>query len=111
MDKYIQKSNIIFLLVGLTMLIIIQGNDFIPIFFFSCTDVIFRLAYSCLMIMAHGLGRIVKDATDQNKTLTDLSMGQLPFEGDDMISIFNQTQFLSPQGPILLDKNGDTMTG
>ncbi|CAO3634209.1 unnamed protein product [Mucor hiemalis] len=70
------------------------------------------LAYSCLMVMAHGLGQLVKDSKDQNKTLYDLSIGQLPFEqGQDMISIFNSTGFVGPQGPILFDKNGDTTTG
>lgn len=70
------------------------------------------LAYSCLMVMAHGLGQLVKDATDQNKTLYDLSTGQLPFEdGSDMISVFNSTGFVGPQGPLHFDKNGDTTTG
>lgn len=64
------------------------------------------------MVMAHGLGQLVKDATDQNKTLYDLSTGQLPFEdGSDMISVFNGTGFVGPQGPLHFDKNGDTTTG
>ena len=63
------------------------------------------------MVMAHGLGRIVHDADDSNQTLSKLSLGQLDFEGEDMLSIFNATQFMGPQGPVLLDKNGDTTTG
>ncbi|KAG2235490.1 hypothetical protein INT48_007888 [Thamnidium elegans] len=65
------------------------------------------LAYSCLMTMAHGLGRIVQDSLDRNDTLNKLSTGQLSSN----MSVFNQTGFVGPQGPILFDKHGDLTTG
>lgn len=61
-----------------------------------------------MMVMAYGLGQTVKNSLDPTATLGQLSLGQ--FMSDDL-TIFNNTGFIGPQGPVLFDKNGDTMTG
>ncbi|KAI8646977.1 hypothetical protein BD408DRAFT_439732 [Parasitella parasitica] len=67
------------------------------------------LAYSCMMVMAHGFGQIIRDAVDANYTLQELALGQLLPRYT--LSIFNDTGFTGPQGPALFDKNGDVETG
>lgn len=69
----------------------------------------YRLAYSCMMVMARGFGQIVRDSIDTNLTLQELTSGQLLSRYT--LSIFNDTGFTSPQGPALFDKNGDVETG
>lgn len=61
-----------------------------------------------MMVMAYGLGRSVKNSLEPTVTLNQLSLGQ--FMSDDL-SIFNNTGFIGPQGPVLFDENGDTMAG
>ncbi|GAN11749.1 hypothetical protein MAM1_0884d11335, partial [Mucor ambiguus] len=68
------------------------------------------LAYSCMMVMAHGFGRLVRDSIDSNYTLQELTSGHLVSRYS--LSLFNDTGFTAgPQGPVLLDKNGDVQTG
>jgi hypothetical protein len=64
-----------------------------------------------MMVMAYGLGQIVKDSSFNHvDILQKLSLGQFPAD-DYTLSIFNDTGFVGPQGPVLFDKNGDTTTG
>ncbi|CEP12702.1 hypothetical protein [Parasitella parasitica] len=67
------------------------------------------LAYSCMMVMAHGFGQIIRDSVDSNYTLQELASGQLLSRYT--LSIFNDTGFISPQGPAIFDKNGDVEIG
>ncbi|EPB87172.1 hypothetical protein HMPREF1544_05997 [Mucor circinelloides 1006PhL] len=68
------------------------------------------LAYSCMMVMAHGFGQLVRDSVDSNCTLQELTSGQLKSRYS--LALFNDTGFTTgPQGPVLFDKNGDIETG
>lgn len=59
------------------------------------------------MAMAYGLSSIVRNSLNRNDTLDKLSTGQLSSN----MSVFNQTGFVGPQGPISFDKHGDLTTG
>ncbi|KAI8982158.1 hypothetical protein BDF20DRAFT_865263, partial [Mycotypha africana] len=68
------------------------------------------------MSMAHGIGQVVRDAIHPADVLQKLTTGEnkrgRPFLANyDTITLFNDTGFVGPQGPILFNKEGDIMIG
>ncbi|KAI7907471.1 periplasmic binding protein-like I [Cokeromyces recurvatus] len=66
------------------------------------------LAYSCMMIMAEGFGKIVNNSKNQTEELQRLALGEL---GDEMLPTAFNIGYVGPQGPMLYDSNGDLTTG
>ena len=65
-----------------------------------------RLAYSCMMVMAHGFNQVLHNASDMAQALKKLSVGQM---GDYLTPPTFNTSFIGPAGPMLFDQNGDSM--
>ncbi|KAI8075284.1 periplasmic binding protein-like I [Gongronella butleri] len=66
------------------------------------------LAYSCMMMMAEGFKNIVIKSNNQSGQLSQLAAGNL--DQDMQPAMFN-VGYVGPNGPMLLDNNGDMMTG
>ncbi|ORX42794.1 periplasmic binding protein-like I [Hesseltinella vesiculosa] len=66
------------------------------------------LAYSCMMMMAHGFKNMVTNSTNQTNQLWQLASGDLDVAMKP--NVFN-VGYVGPNGPMLLDSNGDMMAG
>ncbi|KAI9487659.1 MAG: periplasmic binding protein-like I [Benjaminiella poitrasii] len=66
------------------------------------------LAYSCMMIMAEGFGKIINNSKNQTDELLRLASGEL---GDEMLPTAFNIGYVGPQGPMTYDSNGDLTTG
>ncbi|KAI8644802.1 hypothetical protein BD408DRAFT_430233, partial [Parasitella parasitica] len=66
------------------------------------------LAYSCMMIMAEGFGKLINDSPNKTEELFKLSTGQL---GEEMLPSAFNTGYVGPEGPMVYDSNGDLTTG
>ncbi|KAI8145338.1 periplasmic binding protein-like I [Fennellomyces sp. T-0311] len=64
------------------------------------------LAYSCMMVMAHGFNQVLNNSTEVPQALKKLSDGQL---GSYLTPNTFNTSFVGPAGPMLFDQNGDSM--
>ena len=66
------------------------------------------LAYSCMMMMAEGFKNILTTSNNRSGQLAQLAAGNL--DQDMQPAMFN-VGYVGPNGPMLLDNNGDMMTG
>lgn len=70
------------------------------------------LAYSCMMVMAHGFNRTIYNSsihsTNSTDTLAKLAAGQL---GQYLTPSTFNTSFVGPEGPVIFDQNGDMASG
>ncbi|KAI8984560.1 periplasmic binding protein-like I [Mycotypha africana] len=66
------------------------------------------LAYSCMMVMAEGFQKLVKDSTNQTDNLLKLAYGEL---GDKLVPSTFNVGYVGPEGPMIYDSNGDLTTG
>lgn len=70
------------------------------------------LAYSCMMVMAHGFNRTIYNssiaANSSTEILTKLALGQL---GQYLTPSTFNTSFIGPEGPVIFDQNGDMASG
>ncbi|CAO3612776.1 unnamed protein product [Cunninghamella blakesleeana] len=66
------------------------------------------MAYSCMMTLGHGFSNIINNSTNATSTLYRLSRGQSDIDLSPLI--FN-TNYTGPEGPIILDQNGDMTMG
>lgn len=69
---------------------------------------LYRLAYSCMMVMAYGFNQTINNSTDPSTALKSLASGKL---GQYLKPTTFNTSFVGPAGPVLFDQNGDVMTG
>lgn len=76
------------------------------IYLFVCFA--YRLAYSCMMIMAEGFGQLISKSINQTEKLQKLSTGEL---GDEMLPSAFNVGYVGPEGPMVYDTNGDLTTG
>ncbi|CAO3619185.1 unnamed protein product [Mucor hiemalis] len=66
------------------------------------------LAYSCMMIMAEGFGKIINNSKNKTNELYKLSTNAL---GDEMLPSAFNTGYVGPEGPMNYDSNGDLTSG
>ncbi|KAL7319878.1 hypothetical protein PS15m_002964 [Mucor circinelloides] len=66
------------------------------------------LAYSCMMIMAEGFGKLINNSKNKTDELYKLSTGEL---GDEMLPSAFNIGYVGPEGPMVYDSNGDLTTG
>ncbi|KAI7890638.1 periplasmic binding protein-like I [Mucor mucedo] len=66
------------------------------------------LAYSCMMLMAEGFGKIIHSSKNKTDELEKLASGQL---GDDMLPSAFNIGYVGPEGPMNYDSNGDLTSG
>ncbi|GAA5809575.1 hypothetical protein MFLAVUS_002986 [Mucor flavus] len=66
------------------------------------------LAYSCMMIMAEGFGKVINNSKNKTDELIKLATGQL---GDEMLPSAFNIGYVGPEGPMNYDSNGDLTTG
>lgn len=69
---------------------------------------IYSLAYSCMMIMAEGFGKLINNSKNKTDELYRLSTGEL---GDEMLPSAFNIGYVGPEGPMVYDSNGDLTTG
>lgn len=67
-----------------------------------------RLAYSCMMIMAEGFGKLINNSKNKTDELIKLATGEL---GDEMLPSAFNIGYVGPEGPMNYDSNGDLTTG
>jgi hypothetical protein len=73
------------------------------------SNLLYRLAYSCMMMMALGFNNTMYNTTKPiNEALLDLASGNL---GRYMTPMAFNTSYIGPQGPMQIDSNGDVITG
>jgi hypothetical protein len=69
----------------------------------------FRLAYSCMMLMALGFNNTMHNISKPvDQALLDLATGRL---GHYMTPLVFNTSYVGPQGLMQIDPNGDVVTG
>ncbi|CAO3660737.1 hypothetical protein G6F70_007165 [Rhizopus microsporus] len=66
------------------------------------------LAYSCMMVMAKGFGKLIQDSNNQTDQLLKLASGSL---GDQLLPPIFNINYVGPEGPMVYDQNGDLTTG
>ncbi|KAG1047499.1 hypothetical protein G6F43_010054 [Rhizopus delemar] len=66
------------------------------------------LAYSCMMVMAKGYGKLIEDSSNQTGQLLKLASGEL---GDELLPPAFNINYVGPEGPMTYDSNGDLTTG
>lgn len=69
---------------------------------------VIRLAYSCMMVMAKGFGKLIQDSNNQTDQLLKLASGGL---GDQLLPPIFNINYVGPEGPMVYDQNGDLTTG
>ena len=67
-----------------------------------------RLAYSCMMIMAEGFGKIVNHSKNKTSELYKLSTNGL---GEEVLPSAFNLGYTGPEGPMNYDSNGDLTSG
>ena len=68
---------------------------------------LFRLAYSCMMVMAEGFSHTIANTTNHTHGLEQLQTGDL---GQYMTPPAFNVGYVGPEGPMMFDSNGDVTT-
>lgn len=66
------------------------------------------MAYSCMMTLGHGFSNIINNSSNATAALNKLSRGQSDV---DLSPLTFNTNYTGPEGPIILDQNGDMTMG